>query len=166
MEYMMPYIFIDPGKHTGCVVHDDAETVSISGSAISIESFLVARYGLIGVNDISFLGGAMPGANVVSLFFEDARLCKFPGGRLSGQGVGSVKRDSSRWEEWCDFYGARCYKVDPRKNKYKKLAHREMCTKLKESGHDGLIGKRSNEHERDAISLFLTWKEGRLFNEY
>lgn len=92
------------------------------------------------------------GADVVTVFIEDARLrkwipqeasCSEYRGKLMG--AGSVKRDASFWEDFCKDYGIRLVKVPPRENTTK-LAPRVFA---RITGYKG----RTSEHARDAAML-------------
>ena len=84
--------------------------------------------------------------NNVRLYIEDARLRTwFTGGREKAQGVGSVKRDASIWETWCQENGVDCLMVHPKAN----------ATKLKADAFKRVTGwvGQTNEHGRDAAML-------------
>ncbi len=79
--------------------------------------------------------------------FEDARLRTWFGqkGREALQGAGSIKRDSSRWEEFLTHHGITFRLVAPRAN----------TTKLDAKSFERITGwsGRTNEHARDAACL-------------
>ncbi len=81
---------------------------------------------------------------------EDARLRKWYGsrGHANAQGVGSVKRDSSAWEEFCKDYGYNYKMVHPQKGgtKWSAVYFKRVT---------GWAG-RTNEHGRDAGVLAFT----------
>ena len=61
------------------------------------------------------------------------------------QGVGSVKRDSSIWEEFCDYYSIEYMLIAPKNNRTKTTA----AEFKKMTGWEG----RTSEHSRDAAML-------------
>lgn len=85
---------IDPGTTTGYAVWDAAERMLLSVSSCSI---------VVAMNSADILCPSL-------VIFEDARTMRVGGGKTFGQqsrlqGVGSVKRDSSIWEEYLEHRG-------------------------------------------------------------
>lgn len=83
----------------------------------------------------------------VFLLFEDARLRKWYGtkGAEALQGVGSIKRDCSRWEEFCIYHKIPHKGIAPQKGATKWTAERFA----KVTGWKG----KTNEHARDAAMM-------------
>ena len=83
----------------------------------------------------------------VFLLYEDARLRKWYGtkGTEALQGAGSIKRDSSRWEEFCIYHKIPHKGIAPAKGATKWTAERFA----KVTGWQG----RTNEHARDAAMM-------------
>jgi hypothetical protein len=85
----------------------------------------------------------------IKLYIEDARLRTWYGakGKEVLQGVGSVKRDCLRWQEFCEHHNIEFNMVHPKNNK----------TKLKAAEFKKITGwsGKSNEHGRD--SAMLVW---------
>lgn len=131
---------IDPGVHTGLAVWD---TVS--------RAFLDIRCSGI-VDAMEYLRQLQAERQIGLVVFEDARqrkwiprerdLKEFKGRAM---GAGSVKRDSSIWEEWCNYHRIDFVKVPPRPG----------MTKLTDRYFQGITGydRRTNEHGRDAAML-------------
>lgn len=84
------------------------------------------------------------GKDAVFIRFEDARLRKWFGdaGREQLQGAGSIKRDSTLWEDFCKIEGIAYEAVAPKRNKTKTTA--EYFKRV--TGWQ----KATNEHSRDA----------------
>ncbi len=127
-------IGIDPGIHTGIAVWDRTEKRLLEVKATSILKAIqeVAGYRREGEIEIRF---------------EDARLRTWFGksGREVLQGAGSVKRDCSIWEEFCQDINIAYKKVAPKNNKTKLDAHQFRRV----TGWT----RRTNEHGRDAGML-------------
>lgn len=129
-------IGIDVGVKTGFAKTFDGELVEVKTMSIieAMESakrsiYFAKEYGL----DIKF-------------YIEDARKRKWvTGGREKLQGVGSVKRDSSIWQEFCEYHG-----VD-----YALIAPKDNSTKTKADYFERVTGwqHRTSEHARDAVML-------------
>lgn len=84
----------------------------------------------------------------LKVFIEDARKRKWiapQAGKERLQGVGSVKRDSKIWQEFCVHYGIDFELVAPKNNKTK--TSRDFLKKT--TGWTG----RTSEHARDAVML-------------
>lgn len=131
---------IDPGVTTGVAVWDREadDFVSIASATAIAAMAQVAKY--------------EPG--IVEVWFEDARLRTWFGGadarqKRSGagirEGVGSVKRDSSLWQEFCEHYGFAYRAVKPAPGATKWNAERFKRI----TGWDG----RTSNHARDAAAL-------------
>lgn len=133
------YIGIDPGTHTGVAIWDRTsrrleavDTMSITKAMEIVKA---------NVELIKSFGGE------VVVFIEDARKRTWFGSsnREKLQGAGSVKRDCSIWETFCDELGVECRKIAPKHN----------TTKLTASQFRVLTGwqGRTSEHSRDAACL-------------
>ncbi len=136
----MIVVGIDPGEHTGLAVWD---TVS--------RSFLDIRCSGI-VDAMRYLSELQSNRQIGLLVFEDARKRKWLPREKSlkefkgrAMGAGSVRRDSSIWEEWCRTYAVPFVNVPPRQG----------MTKLTSTYFNGITGydRRTNEHGRDAAML-------------
>ena len=136
----MIVVGIDPGQHTGIAVWD---TVSRAFLDIRCSGIVAAMDYL---DDLAFNRG------IGLVVFEDARQRKWiPRERDLAQmkgramGAGSVKRDCTIWEEWCDVYRVDHIAVPPKNNR----------TKLSADQFNGITGydRRTNEHGRDAAML-------------
>jgi hypothetical protein len=134
-------IGIDPGVKTGLAVWDGAGLAVVgTSSAIDAEDMALA-----------YVRTATARGHAVCLVVEDARLRKwFTGGREKAQGVGSVKRDCSRWQEWAKHHDVTLYLVAPKNN----------TTKLDAKLFARLTGwtDRTSEHARDAAMLVYKWR--------
>ena len=126
-------IGIDPGKFTGMAIWNRKKKAFSSIRTTGIIDAMITIQGIMILHQ-------------VEIWFEDARLI---GGHIKdspgrSQGVGSVKRDCSIWEEFCDehkiFYG----KISPRATQKLDQAKFEKLTKW--SG-------RTSQHARDAAML-------------
>ena len=126
-------IGIDPGVKTGIAVYSDNKLQMVeSCTAIKAETFILKARSECDIE----------------LYVEDARLRTWipeNKGREVLQGVGSVKRDSQRWEEFCGHYKIKLNLVHPKNNK----------TKMKARDFKIVTGwdKKTNEHGRDAAML-------------
>jgi hypothetical protein len=136
---MRVIIGIDTGVNTGFALMRGGiyETVA-SFTAVQAENIVLSE--------------KMSGADLI-VYVEDARLAgKLPKhlqrGHGADQGVGSVKRDSARWNEFLTYHNIPHVMISPRANKYKKCSV-EMFERL--TGW----AKRSNGHGRDAAVLIL-----------
>lgn len=84
----------------------------------------------------------------LKIYIEDARQRKWvTGGCEKLQGVGSVKRDCQRWQEFCEYHGIDFELVAPKNNR----------TKTTASEFKRITGwqQRTNEHGRDAAMLIF-----------
>ena len=139
-------IGLDPGTHTGLAVWDGdrftiIETLPIHAALLRVKE-LFDRY--------SFNG------NGVTVYFEDARQRTwFPKmtaakDRARLQGAGSVKRDSTIWEDALKDWGIPFVAVAPKNNMTKMTA--QYFARL--TGWQG----RTSEHGRDAAMLVFQRK--------
>ena len=126
-------IGIDPGTKTGFAVWDREEKKFVKVETRGIVSAM---------HQVKFLLG-----DEVVIRIEDARQRKWFGktDRERLQGVGSVKRDSSIWEEFCDYYSIEYMLIAPKNNRTKTTA----AEFKKMTGWEG----RTSEHSRDAAML-------------
>ena len=133
------YIGIDPGTHTGVAVWDKT-----SRRLDVVDTMTITRALELVTANVE-LCKAFGGEVVV--FIEDARKRSWFGfsGREKLQGAGSVKRDCSIWETFCDELGVECRKIAPKHN----------ATKLSPSQFRVLTHwhGRTSEHSRDAAML-------------
>lgn len=131
---------IDPGVHTGLAVWDTTD-----------RRFLDIRCSGI-VDAMEYLLHVQRDRGIGLVVFEDARqrkwiprekdLSQFRGRAM---GAGSVKRDCSIWEEWCNAHGIPFQNTPPKQG----------MTKLTDTAFRGITGwdLRTNEHGRDAAML-------------
>lgn len=133
------YIGIDPGTHTGIAVWNktDRRLEVVDTMTITRALELVTA----NVELCKAFGGE------VVVFIEDARKRTWFGSsnREKLQGAGSVKRDCSIWETFCEELGVECRKIAPKHN----------TTKLTASQFKVLTNwaGRTSEHSRDAAML-------------
>ncbi len=132
---MKTLIGVDPGVNTGLAVYSEGKLQLVeSCTAVKAECFILKAF-----SDSEF----------VTVYVEDARQRTWYGskGREVLQGVGSVKRDSQRWEEFCNHHKIQYNLVHPKNNK----------TKLKSADFKKITGwaGRTNEHGRDAAMLIF-----------
>lgn len=134
----MIYIGIDPGVNTGFALVRDGKLETVcSFTAVQAENVILAE----------------KTSGDLIVIVEDARLSKGMPKHLqrsakADQGVGSVKRDSQRWEEWLIYHNIAHALVSPRANRYKKC-DADLFKRL--TGWEG----KSNEHGRDAACLLI-----------
>jgi len=136
----MIHIGIDTGRSTGFAVWDRSNFIELDTRPLHRALFDVRDY------------AQCFGADMVTVYIEDARLrtwiprekslAEFKG---RAQGAGSVKRDASIWEEFCEDCGIRLVKVPPKYNTTKLSA--EAFARI--TGYKG----RTSEHARDAAML-------------
>lgn len=128
------YIGIDAGTHTGIAVWDRTDR-----RLVSIETMTITKA-------MDVVRGLAESADIV-VYLEDARKRNWFGcaGREKLQGAGSVKRDCSIWETFCEEVGIECRKIAP-KNNYTKLTAKQFKTLTNWAG-------RTSEHSRDAAML-------------
>ena len=136
----MLVVGIDPGVHTGLAVWDT-----------SARQLLDVRCSGI-VDAMDYIRQLQEETGVGLIVFEDARqrkwiprekdLSQFRGRAM---GAGSVKRDCSIWEEFCETYRIDFVKTPPRQGltKWTDLSFRGV------TGYD----RRTNNHGRDAAML-------------
>jgi hypothetical protein len=126
-------IGIDPGVLTGIAVSINKKLELVGSFTAVFAENLILEY-------------RQKPDQKLKLFIEDARQRKWvTGGREKLQGVGSVKRDCSRWEEFCKFHGIDLELIHPKNN----------TTKLDAKTFKNLTGWEfpTNEHSRDAAML-------------
>ena len=128
------YIGIDAGNHTGIAVWDRTDRRLVSVDMMTITKAMDVVRGLAESADIV-------------VYLEDARKRNWFGcaGREKLQGAGSVKRDCSIWETFCEEVGIECRKIAP-KNNYTKLTAQQFKTITNWAG-------RTSDHSRDAACL-------------
>lgn len=133
----MIYIGIDPGTHTGLAIWDSRKGAFLSLVTLPIHRALqVVQY--------------MTTEGDVKVVFEDARQRKWFGeGDISAkqQGAGSVKRDCSIWEDFCNDYDIPFEARPPIKGATKVTA--EYFKMI--SHYQG----RTSSHSRDAAMLVI-----------
>lgn len=125
-------IGIDPGVKTGVAIWDREQrrfdSVATSGIIKAIQAIKVCR-----------------ARDSVEIWFEDCRLRTWVDSRIGRerlQGVGSVKRDCSIWQEFCEHY----------KIPFKMIAPKDIQTKVGSKIFARLTkwNGRTSEHSRDA----------------
>lgn len=128
------YIGIDAGVHTGIAVWDRTDR-----RLVSVETMTITKA-------MDVVRGLAESADIV-VYLEDARKRNWFGcaGREKLQGAGSVKRDCSIWETFCEEVGIECRKIAP-KNNYTKLTAQQFKALTNWAG-------RTSEHSRDAACL-------------
>lgn len=138
----MIYIGIDPGTHTGLAVWDSAKQRFLKLSTLKIHKALDEVYQW---QMLSYIEGTK-----IFVVFEDARQRTWFGSDRKKvvakiQGVGSVKRDCSIWEDFCRDKGIAFRAIPPVKG----------GTKLSEAYFKALTRYegRASEHARDAAML-------------
>ena len=130
-------IGIDPGTRTGIAVWDKLHKCFKSVETVSIiRAFdIITQYAENGY--------------LIHIRFEDARLRKWYGnaGREKLQGAGSIKRDCSIWEEFCEHHELDFLAIPP-------VAQKGL-TKLSAERFQKMTGwtQRTSEHSRDAGML-------------
>lgn len=127
-------IGIDPGTHTGFAAWD-----SQGKKFIEIQT--------MPIHDALFRVIELSKDNVIFLFIEDARHVSRDGSdsRARIQGAGSIKRDCSIWEDFCDDYNISYQFVRPKRGQTKMSPdYFKLITKWR--------GRTSN-HARDAAML-------------
>lgn len=137
----MIYIGIDAGKNTGLAVWDSKLKAFTKITTLPIHRAMII------VNDMA--GDYL---NKIHVRVEDARKRTWYGNKMSYneersklQGVGSIKRDCSIWEDFLSDIGVNFEMVPPKRN----------ITKLTSEQFKRITGytKRTNEHSRDAAML-------------
>lgn len=131
----MIYIGIDPGTHTGFAVWDSKERKFLSVETILIHQAFIK---------ILALRDEHPG---MIIFIEDARKVSRSGEeeRARIQGAGSIKRDCSIWEDFCEDCGIL----------YRFMRPGRGTTKMNPDYFKSLTGwkHRTSNHARDAAML-------------
>ena len=133
------YIGIDPGANTGVAVWDktsrrlevvDTMTITRALELVTANVELCKTFG-----------------GEVVVYIEDARKRTWFGSsnREKLQGAGSVKRDCSIWETFCEELGVECRKIAP-KNNTTKLTAAQFKVLTNWQG-------RTSDHARDATML-------------
>lgn len=133
------YIGIDPGTHTGVAIWDKA-----SRRLEVVDTMTITRAMELVTANVE-LCKAFGGEVVV--YIEDARKRTWFGSanREKLQGAGSVKRDCSIWETFCEELGVECRKIAPKHNTTKLTAPQFKVL----TGWQG----RTSDHARDAAML-------------
>jgi hypothetical protein len=132
---------IDPGKNTGISVY-------------SIEKGCLIQVHSSGIYEAMETIRILIARQVkLKIIFEDARK---RGGKKDPsrlQGVGSVKRDSAIWQEFCEYYSIDYKAIPPMKNgtNWDKDKFRKVT---------GWTG-RTNQHSRDAGVIAFAYGNGR-----
>ena len=140
----MIWIGIDTGTNTGFAVWDGRRKAFLAVSSLAIHRAMkeVERY----------KAEADGAGTKLFVRVEDARKREWYGGRMTReeersklQGVGSVKRDCSIWEDFLADIGVDFEMVHPK----------DIMTKLPASTFRNLTGwkGRTNEHDRDAAMM-------------
>lgn len=130
---------IDPGVKTGLAVWDrEKKKLRIVATAGIIE----AMAAVLELKD-------NPSEATIEVRFEDSRQRRWFGskGREALQGAGSIKRDCSIWQEFCEAHGIKFTAVPPQTG----------ATKWTVDYFQKLTGwkKRTSEHGRDAAALVV-----------
>lgn len=136
-EIKRTLIGIDPGVKTGVAVWSCKDQRFIDIGTFSI------------INAMAEVKKVMIYGKHIELWFEDSRLRKWFGdnSRDKLQGAGSIKRDCSIWQEFCEV----------NKIKYKTIAPGKGQTKWPADYFRLVTGwtKRTSEHARDAATLIF-----------
>lgn len=136
----MIYIGIDTGAHTGVAVWSSARKEFLAIRTMKIHEAL------------DFVRGFTQNPNALKVYFEDARQRKWipnsgdprtEAGRR--QGAGSIKRDSTIWEDALKDWGITYEAIPPKRNR----------TKLNAEAFKALTHYKgqTSEHARDAAML-------------
>ena len=126
---------IDPGVKTGLAIWH-----RIKAELVAVETLPILK-ALGRVSELIAAEGK------IELVFEDARQRKYFGssGREKLQGAGSIKRDCSIWQEFCEMHGIPFTAIRPQAGSTKWKADRfKRVTKWE---------GRTSEHSRDAALL-------------
>lgn len=135
------YIGIDPGIHTGVAIWDKT-----SRRLEVVDTMTITRALELVTSNVE-LCKAFGGEVVV--YIEDARKRTWFGSsnREKLQGAGSVKRDCSIWETFCDELGVERRKIAPKHNTTKLTASQfKVLTQWQ---------GRTSDHARDAAMLIF-----------
>lgn len=127
------FIGIDPGTHTGFATWHKTEK-----KFFCIETFMIHQ----AIREILYLSKEWGSTYELELIIEDARHIGGPG--FKAQGAGSIKRDCSIWEDFCNDYKIPHRFVRPSRNG--KIT-KEYFKKL--TGYE----KQTSQHARDAAML-------------
>jgi len=130
-------IGIDPGTKTGIAVYSPTDRKITYCATVGIVKAMQIVMAYIDVN--------FP---PVELIFEDARKRRWipkKTGRERLQGAGSIKRDSSIWQEFCEFHHISYSAVPPKAGMTK--INSDIFRKI--TGWTG----RTSEHSRDAAMI-------------
>ena len=132
----MILIGIDVGVKTGIALYDTKTKELLEVKTLKIHQAFDFVKKQFAVNSLN-----------LEVYFEDARQRKWFGnsGREKLQGAGSVKRDSSIWEDFLTDYGIPFHMIPPSRNMTKLDA--KMFKRI--TNYD----KQTNEHSRDAAML-------------
>lgn len=128
-------IGIDPGAQTGLATWVPSENRFQTITTYSIIQAM--NYCLLAIRD----------GIQIEIRFEDSRKRKWFGnaGREKLQGAGSIKRDCSIWQEFCEYHSIPFIAIAPQKGSTK-------WTSAYFKGITGYTG-RTSEHSRDAACL-------------
>jgi hypothetical protein len=128
---------IDPGVNTGFAIWDTQKREIVSIETVTIHK----AFDRVQASIVCF------GKDNIHVRFEDARLRTWfsNAGREQLQGAGSIKRDSTIWEDYLSDLKISFEKVAPKANKTKMDA--DSFTRL--TKYKG----RTSEHARDACML-------------
>ena len=140
---MIKYVIgIDCGVNTGFAVQDQSRMELIEVTTLSAhEAWNKVRHFI-----------HVYGKDAIYLRYEDAHLREWLGkaGKNQLQGAGSIKRDSSLWEEFCEMEGLQ----------YDKVAPKHIRTKCSTEYFKRVTGwkKATNEHGRDAAMMIYQFR--------
>ena len=134
---------IDPGVKTGVALWNCSEQ----------QFDIIATRGIVEVMELLRHKRKQTVKRLQKIYFEDARLRKWYGkaDRERLQGAGSIKRDSSIWQEFCEYYKITFEAVRPVKGQ----------TKWDSKYFKRLTGwqGRTSQHARDAAALVFGMKQ-------
>lgn len=127
-------IGIDAGVHTGMAIWDNTDK-----RLVAVDTKTITR----AMHEVEWLATQAD----VTLYIEDARKRTWFGraGREQLQGAGSIKRDCSIWQSFCEEQGIDYLLVAPRHNTTK-LSAEQFKVLTNWAG-------RTSEHSRDAAML-------------
>jgi len=126
---------IDPGVQTGLAVWNCEKQAFVRIETLGV------------IQAIEMLSRPWSQNHIHEIHFEDARLRTWFGksGREKLQGVGSIKRDSAIWQEFCEHYGIPFQAIKPAAGTTKwNPAYFKRVTGW---------GGRTSQHARDAAVL-------------
>ena len=139
----MIYVGIDTGSHTGYAVWNREEKALSEVTAVKIHQAM---------DRIKELAEIYPKREIFVRVEDPRQRTWFGTERMTReeerkklQGVGSVKRDASIWEDFLEDFGV----------KYEMVAPKRSITKLTQDAFKRYTGwqNRTNEHSRDAAML-------------